>query len=63
MKYLNPEFINYASERAVKTFAQSGMAFIGGASVGLFSVDWIGFFSVAAGAAVLSILTSIVTKK
>jgi len=63
MKYLNPEFINYASERAIKTFAQSGMAFLGGATVGLFAVDWLGFFSVAAGAAVLSILTSIISKK
>ncbi len=56
-------FINYAGERAIKTFAQAGLAFLGGGSVGLFAVDWVGFFSIAAGSAVLSILTSIVTKK
>ncbi len=57
------DFINYAGERAIKTFAQAGLAFLGGGTVGLFAVDWVGFFSIAAGAAVLSILTSIVTKK
>ena len=63
MKMFNKEFLSSVSERAVKTFAQAGLAFLGGGSVGLFSVDWIGFFSIAAGAALLSVLTSIITKK
>jgi len=59
----NLTFWNFAGERAIKTFAQAGLAFLGGGTVGLFSVDWVGFFSIAAGSALLSLLTSIVTKK
>jgi len=57
------EFWQFAGERAIKTFAQAGVAFLGGGTVGLFTVDWVGFFSIAAGSALLSILTSIITKK
>lgn len=57
------EFWNFAGERAIKTFAQAGLAFLGGGSVGLFSVDWVSFFSISGGAALLSILTSIISKK
>jgi hypothetical protein len=63
MEMFSKEFINSAGERAVKTFAQAGLAFLGGGTVGLFSVDWIGFFSIALGSALLSVLTSIITKK
>jgi len=63
MKMFSLAFWNFAGERAIKTFAQAGLAFLGGGTVGLFSVDWIGFFSIAAGSALLSLLTSIVTKK
>ncbi len=63
MKILSKEFwIDYALERAIKTFAQTAIATIGGGSVGLLAIDWAGVFSVSAGAAVLSILTSIVTQ-
>ncbi len=57
------EFWQFAGERAIKTFAQAGVAFLGGGTVGLFTVDWVGFFSIAAGSALLSILTSVITKK
>ena len=63
MKYLNPEFINYAGERAIKTVAQSAIAYLGTGSIGLFAIDWAGIASVSLGAGLLSILTSIVTKK
>ena len=63
MKYLNPEFINYAGERAIKTVAQSAMAYLGTGTIGLFTIDWAGVASVSLGAGLLSILTSIITKK
>jgi len=63
MEMFSLEFWQFAGERAIKTFAQAGVAFLGGGTVGLFSVDWVGFFSIAAGSALLSILTSIITKK
>ena len=63
MEMFSKEFISSAGERAVKTFAQAGLAFLGGGTVGLFSVDWVGFFSIALGSALLSVLTSIITKK
>ena len=62
MTILSPEFWSFAGERAIKTFAQAALATLGGGTVGLLAVDWVGVFSVSAGAAVLSILTSIVTK-
>ncbi len=63
MEMFSKEFISSAGERAVKTFAQAGLAFLGGGTVGLFAVDWVGFFSIALGSALLSVLTSIITKK
>lgn len=62
MTILSPEFWSFAGERAIKTFAQAALATLGGGSIGLLAVDWVGVFSVSAGAAVLSILTSIVSK-
>lgn len=63
MKILSTEFwFDYALERAIKTFAQTAIATLGGTSIGLLTVDWVGVFSVSAGAAILSILTSIVTQ-
>ena len=57
------EFWNYAGERAIKTVAQSALAYLGTGTVGLFTIDWVGLASVSLGAGLLSILTSIVTKK
>ena len=57
------EFWNYAGERAIKTVAQSALAFLGTGTVGLFEIDWTSLASVSLGAGLLSILTSIVTKK
>ena len=62
MKILTLEFWRYAGERAIKTFAQAAIAALGAGSVGLFSIDYAGLISVSAGAALLSVLTSIVAK-
>lgn len=57
------EFWNYAGERAIKTVAQSALAFLGTGTVGLFTIDWTSLASVSLGAGLLSILTSIVSQK
>lgn len=57
------DFWNYAGERAIKTIAQSALAFLGTGSIGLFEIDWTSLLSVSLGAGLLSILTSIITKK
>lgn len=57
------KFWQYSGERAIKTFAQAAIAFLGTGAVGLFSIDWTSLLSVSGGAAFLSILTSVVTKK
>lgn len=57
------EFWNYAGERAVKTVAQAAIAYLGSGTVGLFEIDWAGMASVSLGAGLLSVLTSVATKK
>lgn len=57
------EFWTYAGERAIKTVAQSAIAFLGTGSVGLFTIDWFSLSSVSLGAGFLSILTSVVSVK
>lgn len=57
------DFWNYAGERAIKTVAQAAIAYIGSGTVGLFEIDWAGMASVSLGAGLLSVLTSIATKK
>jgi len=57
------QFWSYAGERAIKTVAQAALAFLGTGTVGLFTIDWYSLASVSLGAGLLSILTSIVTKK
>lgn len=56
-------FWQYSGERAIKTFAQAAIAFLGTGVIGFFSIDWVSLISVAGGAAFLSILTSVVTTK
>jgi len=63
MKIFTVEFWrDYAGERAIKTFAQTAIASLGAGSVGLLTLDYAGLFSLAGGAALLSVLTSIVAK-
>ena len=56
-------FWSYAGERAIKTVAQSALAFLGSGSIGLFAIDWAGLASVSLGAGLLSLLTSVAFKK
>ena len=63
MKLFSLEFLNYSAERALKTWAQAALAFLGTGSVGLFEVNWTSMLSVSLGAAFLSVLTSIITQK
>lgn len=63
MKLFSVEFLNYSAERAVKTFAQSALAFLGTGTIGLFEINWVNLLSVSLGAAFLSILTSIITQR
>jgi hypothetical protein len=54
-------WLNYAAERAIKTVAQTALAYIGTGSIGLFEIDWNSLLSLSLGAGLLSILTSIVS--
>lgn len=62
-KFFSPEFWDYAGERAIKTFAQTALAYIGTSVVGLFDLDWTHFLSITLLASFLSVLTSIVNHK
>jgi gp37 len=53
------EFWAAATERAIKTVAQTVVAVVGVAGTGLLSVDWVQTLSVAAAAGLASVLTSI----
>jgi hypothetical protein len=63
MKMFSKDFWKYSTERAIKTFSQAAIAFLGTGAVGLFSIDWVSLISVSGGAAFLSLMTSVVTKK
>lgn len=52
-------FWNYSGERAIKTAAQTATAVLGAGVVNLLHVDFLSLIAVAAGSALLSILTSI----
>lgn len=53
------KFWTETGERALKTFAQAAAAALAGDRLGVLSVDWLQALSIAALAAVLSVLTSI----
>jgi hypothetical protein len=53
------EFWARSAERAIKTAAQTAVSLLGANAVDVLSVDWAQIASVSAGAAVVSVLTSI----
>lgn len=58
MNKLN-QFHEYATERAIKTVAQTALATIGIGAAGILDVDWINVISVAALAGIMSLMTSV----
>ena len=55
-------FIQETIERAVKTAAQTAITLLGAGQLDVLTVDWQQVASVSAGAALLSVLTSIASK-
>lgn len=52
-------YFAYATERCIKTVAQTALATIGIDAVGIMSVDWVNVVSVSLLAGVMSLLTSV----
>lgn len=59
MSIFTVAFAKAAAERAIKTFAQTGAALLTAAGTGLLDTDWQTAASVAAMAAIISLLTSV----
>jgi len=57
--YFTKAFLLATLERSIKTFAQTLVAVLGVGFLDILKTDWVQSLSVAAGAAVLSILTSV----
>jgi hypothetical protein len=57
------KFWESAAERAIKTFAQVFVAFVGSDVVGIYDIDFSTGFSTALGAALLSVLTSVASAR
>lgn len=57
---MNRPFWIDAGERAIRTFAQALLALFGAGAVDVVHTPWLADIGIAAGAAVLSLLTSIV---
>jgi hypothetical protein len=53
------KYLNYATERAVKTLAQTALATIGGTALGVMDVNWVSVVSISALAGIMSLLTSV----
>ncbi|MFJ1653529.1 holin [Streptomyces sp. NPDC088337] len=58
---LTRAFWKAATERAVRTFAQSTLAVLGAGSFGLLDAPWQAAFSTGGFAAVLAVLTAVAT--
>jgi hypothetical protein len=58
---MSSQFLKDAAERAAKTFAQTLLAYFGASALDVLHADWGNGLSVAAGAVVLSLLSSVVS--
>ena len=58
-----PPFIADSAERAVKSFAQGVLATFGAGALDVLHADWGNALSLGTGAAVLSVLTSLLSVK
>ena len=52
-------YLDYSLERCAKTIAQTALATIGTAAIGVLDVDWVMVLSVSALAGIMSLLTSV----
>jgi hypothetical protein len=60
---MTKQFWTDAAERALKTFAQVLLAYFGADAFDVLNADWGNALSIAAGAVVLSVLTSLLSLK
>lgn len=60
---MSRQFIKDAIERAIKTFAQTLLAYFGADALDVLRADWGNALSIAGGAVVLSLLTSLLSLK
>ena len=63
MNLFSKEFWNYAGERALKTLAQAGSAYLATGFTGLLEIDLLQLMSVAGLAALASVFTSIYSQQ
>jgi hypothetical protein len=59
-KLFTIEFAKDAGTRAIYTFAQTAVSILGGTAIGLVDIDFISVANISAGAAFVSVLTSVV---
>jgi hypothetical protein len=55
----NKDFWRGAAERAIKSFAQALVVFVGAAGVGVLDIDWVTSLGIAVAVALASVLTSV----
>lgn len=60
---MNSQFFKDAAERAIKTFAQTLLVYFGADALDVLNANWGNALSLALGAVVLSILTSLLSLK
>ena len=56
---LNTRFWSVTVDRAIRTAAQTAVVLLGAGQVDVLTVDWTNVASLSAGAAILSVLTSL----